>query len=277
MKKSKNKYITYVILIVFSFICIMPMLYMINTTIKPNSSLYQFPPQFLPKIAEITSENYSYVLKNSTFYLNFLNSLIVASLSVAFSTLIASSLAFVIARFDFFGKKLLFGMIVLTMMIPSLTLIVPQYELAAKLGVINKLSGLIPFYTAWVIPYSTFMIKVYIEKIPREFDEAVYMDGGSALSVFFRVILPLSKPVIATVSIFNFLTCWDEFPWANTVINDETKRTMPIAISGFFGQHQFTQWGYVFALSALSLIPILVIYISGQKYFVEDINNGGIK
>ena len=162
-------------------------------------------------------------------------------------------------------------------MIPGLTLIVPQYELATSLGLINKLSGLIPFYIAWVIPYSTFMLKVYIEKLPKELDEAVYMDGGTLFDVFFKVILPLSKPVIATVSIFNFLTCWEEFPWANTVINDDSIRTIPIAISGFFGQHQFTQWGYVFALSALSLLPILFIYIAGQKYFVEDITAGGVK
>ena len=253
------------------------MVYMLSTTFKPNGSLYQFPPQFFPNWKEFTLDNYNYVLQNSVFYRNFLNSFIVAILSVSISSIVASALAFVLARFEFFGKKILFSLIIGTMMIPGLTLIIPQYELAVKLNMINKLFGLIPFYVAWVIPYSTFMIKVYIEKIPKEFDEAVYMDGGNLFTVFYRVILPLSKPVIATVSIFNFLTCWEEFPWANTVINDEVKRTIPIAISGFFGQHQFTQWGYVFALSALSLLPILAIYIFGQKYFVEDINEGGVK
>ena len=253
------------------------MIYMISTTLKPNGSLYTFPPQFFPKLNEITFENYKYVLGNSAFLRNFGNSLFVSIVSVSLSSLISAALAFVLARFEFFGKKIIFVLIVGTMMIPGLTLIVPQYELATSLGLINKLSGLIPFYIAWVIPYSTFMLKVYIEKLPKELDEAVYMDGGTLFDVFFKVILPLSKPVIATVSIFNFLTCWEEFPWANTVINDDSIRTIPIAISGFFGQHQFTQWGYVFALSALSLLPILFIYIAGQKYFVEDITAGGVK
>ncbi|HFQ4497000.1 carbohydrate ABC transporter permease (plasmid) [Enterococcus avium] len=274
---KKKTWLTYLMLIIFSLICILPMVYMLSTTFKPNGSLYQFPPQFFPNWKEFTLDNYNYVLQNSVFYRNFLNSFIVAILSVSISSIVASALAFVLARFEFFGKKILFSLIIGTMMIPGLTLIIPQYELAVKLNMINKLFGLIPFYVAWVIPYSTFMIKVYIEKIPKEFDEAVYMDGGNLFTVFYRVILPLSKPVIATVSIFNFLTCWEEFPWANTVINDEVKRTIPIAISGFFGQHQFTQWGYVFALSALSLLPILAIYIFGQKYFVEDINEGGVK
>lgn len=274
---KKNKKTTYLLLTVFSIICILPMIYMISTTLKPNGSLYTFPPQFFPKLNEITFENYKYVLGNSAFLRNFGNSLFVSIVSVSLSSLISAALAFVLARFEFFGKKIIFVLIVGTMMIPGLTLIVPQYELATSLGLINKLSGLIPFYIAWVIPYSTFMLKVYIEKLPKELDEAVYMDGGTLFDVFFKVILPLSKPVIATVSIFNFLTSWEEFPWANTVINDDSIRTIPIAISGFFGQHQFTQWGYVFALSALSLLPILFIYIAGQKYFVEDITAGGVK
>ena len=144
-------------------------------------------------------------------------------------------------------------------------------------GRTNKLLGLVPFYVAWVIPFSTFMIKGYIESIPREFDEAVYMDGGSVFTVFFKVICPLASPAIASVSIFNFLTAWEEFPWALTVLNDTQKRTLPIAISGFFGQHQFTQWGYVFAMSVASLLPVLIIFICCQKYFVSGLQTGGIK
>lgn len=99
------------------------------------------------------------------------------------------------------------------MIIPGTTLIVPQYELAVKLKVINNLWGLIPFYVAWVIPYSTFMIKGFVENVPKELDEAIYMDGGGVFTVFFRIVFPLAKPGIASVSIFNFLTAWEEFPW----------------------------------------------------------------
>jgi len=197
--------------------------------------------------------------------------------SVLIAAAIASALGYVIARFEFPGKNFLFGFIVLTMIVPGLTLIVPQYELAVKLHVINTLSGLVPFYTAWTIPYSTFMIKGFVEGIPRELDEATYMDGGSVFTVFGRIIIPLAKPGIASVSIFNFLTAWEEFPWANTVLNDNLKRTMPIAISGFFGEHQFTQWGYVFALSVFSLLPILIVFICCQKFFVAGLTSGSVK
>jgi multiple sugar transport system permease protein len=217
------------------------------------------------------------VLSQGKFYINFLNSVFVSVLSVLFAAAIASALGYVIARFDFRGKKALFAFIILTMIIPGTTLIIPQYELAVKLKVINSLWGLIPFYVAWTIPYSTFMIKGFVENIPKELDEAIYMDGGSVFTVFFRVVIPLAKPGIASVSIFNFLSAWEEFPWANTVITDNLKRTMPIAISGFFGEHQFTQWGYVFALSVFSLLPILIVFICCQKFFVAGLTTGSVK
>lgn len=274
--KRKNLWIH---LILFSglVLVVLPMVYMVSTSLKPNGALYEYPPRFLPSLSEITVENYKYILGQGKFYINFLNSIFVAFVSVLITAMVSSALGYVMARFAFPGKGFLFSFIVLTMIIPGLTLIIPQYELAVKLRAINSLAGLIPFYVAWTIPYSTFMIKGFVENVPRELDEATYMDGGSVFTVFARVILPLAKPGIASVSIFNFLTSWEEFPWANTVINDNLKRTLPIAISGFFGQHQFTQWGYVFALSVFSLAPILLVFLFCQRFFVEGLTSGSVK
>lgn len=276
-KKTGIQIILHMLLIAGLSIVVLPMVYMVSTSLKPNGALYEYPPKFLPALEEITLENYSYILGEGKFYINFLNSVFVSTLSVLLAAVIASALGYVIARFEFPGKKFLFSFIILTMIIPGMTLIIPQYELAVKLNTINSLAGLIPFYVAWTIPYSTFMIKGFVENIPRELDEAIYMDGGSVFTVFAKIILPLAKPGIASVSIFNFLTAWEEFPWANTVINDNLKRTLPIAISGFFGQHQFTQWGYVFALSVFSLLPILLVFIFCQKFFVEGLTTGSVK
>lgn len=276
-RKTWIQIFLHIILIAGLIIVVLPMVYMISTSLKPNGALYEYPPRFLPALEEVTLENYKYVLGQGKFYRNFLNSMCVSVASVLIAAAIASALGYVIARFDFPGKNFLFGFIVLTMIVPGLTLIVPQYELAVKLRVINSLAGLVPFYAAWTIPYSTFMIKGFVEGIPRELDEATHMDGGSVFTVFGRIIIPLAKPGIASVSIFNFLTAWEEFPWANTVLNDNLKRTMPIAISGFFGEHQFTQWGYVFALSVFSLLPILIVFICCQKFFVAGLTSGSVK
>lgn len=267
----------YVLLIAGIAVVVLPMIYMISTSLKPNGALYEYPPRFFPKLKEITGENYRYILSQKKFIGNFVNSLLVSTITVFASAIVSSALAFCIARFRFPGRNFLFVFIILTMIIPGTTMIVPQYELAVKLHTINSIWGLIPFYVAWVIPYSTFMIKGFVENVPRELDEATYMDGGNVFTVYFHVALPLIQPGIASVSIFNFLTAWEEFPWANTVINDDLKRTLPIAISGFFGQHQFTQWGYVFALSVLSLIPILVVFISCQRFFIQGLTAGSVK
>jgi len=276
-KKTLYQSIYSILLLAGAILSTLPMIYLINTSLKPNGALYEFPPRFFPSMADITGENYLYIIQQGQFYMNFLNSLFVSLVTVAISAFTASALAFVLARFKFKGKQLLFGFIILTMIIPGITLIIPQYELAVSLKLINNLSGLIPFYVAWVIPFSTFMIKGFIENISTEFDEAVYIDGGNVLTVFRVIALPLASPAIASVSIFNFLTAWEEYPWANTVINDNARRTLPIAISGFFGQHQFTQWGYVFALSVMSLVPVILIFILFQKYFVTGLTTGGIK
>jgi len=278
MKEKKSViFFRYALLTIGVILSCLPMIYMISTSLRPNGALYEYPPRFFPKLQDVTVENYQYIISQNKFYINFFNSIIVSVSTVALAAIISSGLAFVIARFQFPGRKVLFGFIIVTMIIPGTTLIVPQFELAVKLKVVNKLWGLIPFYTAWVIPFSTFMIKGFMENIPDEIIEAATIDGADIFTVFFRIAIPLSTPAIASVSIFNFLTAWEEYPWANTVINDNAIRTLPIAIAGFFGQHQFTQWGYVFAMSALSLVPVILVFILFQKYFVTGLTAGSVK
>lgn len=281
LNNKSNKLVKHIcmygLLIIGAIISLLPMLYMISTSLRPNGALYEYPPRFLPRLKEITFANYAFIFSQEKFYRNFLNSLVVAVLTVTLAAFVSTALAFCLARFKFWGRKILFALVIATMIIPGTTLIITQYQLANTFNLTNKLLGLVPFYVAWVIPFSTFMIKNYIETIPRDFDEAVYVDGGSVYTVFFKIVVPLASPAIATVSIFNFLTAWDEYQWALTVINDNVKRTLPIAISGFFGQHQFTQWGYVFAMSVSSLIPVIIVFISMQKYFVSGLQTGGVK
>ena len=277
LRRLRANILRYLLLAAGTVICVLPMVYMISTSLRPNGALYEYPPRFFPRWEALTLENYEYILSQSKFYLNFLNSVFVSLSSVALAAAVSSAMAFVMGKFRFRGKKLLFGFIILTMIIPGTTMIVPQFELATHLGLVNRLWGLIPFYVAWVIPFSTFMIKGFMEGIPDEITEATYIDGASVWTVYTRISLPLAAPAIASVSIFNFLTAWEEYPWANTVINDNDLRTLPIAIAGFFGQHQFTQWGYVFAMSVMTLIPVVIVFITCQRFFVQGLTAGGVK
>lgn len=275
--KIKSAVVRYVILAIGTVIFTLPMIYMISTSLRPNGALYEYPPRFFPRWEALTLENYDYILHQSKFYLNFFNSVIVSVSTIVLAAAVGSAMAFVLGKFKSKPTKILFGFIIITMIIPGTTMIVPQFELATKLGMVNQLWSLIPFYVAWVIPFSTFMIKGFMENIPSEIMEASWIDGADVWTVYARIALPLASPAIASVSIFNFLTAWEEYPWANTIINDNSKRTLPIAIAGFFGQHQFTQWGYVFAMSVLTLIPVVLIFIVCQKFFVQGLTAGSVK
>ncbi|MBF1029199.1 MAG: carbohydrate ABC transporter permease [Lachnospiraceae bacterium] len=276
-KKRARLLFIYVLLAGGAILCIMPMVYMLGISLKPSGALYEFPPHLFPGPEQLTLVNFEEILAQSKFFYNFCNSVIVACLTVVLSAFISSAFAFCLERFRFRGRKFLMSLVIGTMIIPGTTMIITQFQLANFLHLTNSDLGLVPFYVAWVMPFSTFMIMNYISSIPRDYDEAVYVEGGDIFTVFFRVIVPLSKPAIASVSIFNFLTSWDEFQWALTVIDEDAKRTMPIAIAGFFGEHQFTEWGSVFALSMISLIPVFVIFITMQKYFVSGLQAGGLK
>lgn len=275
--KIKSAAVRYVLLAIGTVIFTLPMIYMISTSLRPNGALYEYPPRFFPRWEALTLENYDYILHQSKFYLNFFNSVIVSVSTIVLAAAVGSAMAFVLGKFKSKATKILFGFIIITMIIPGTTMIVPQFELATKLGMVNQLGGLIPFYVAWVIPFATFMIKGFMENIPSEIMEASWIDGADVWTVYARIALPLASPAIASVSIFNFLTAWEEYPWANTIINDNSKRTLPIAIAGFFGQHQFTQWGYVFAMSVLTLIPVVLIFIVCQKFFVQGLTAGSVK
>ena len=280
MKSKRGNWaalLRYLMLLLGAAVSALPMLYLVTTSLRPNGALYEYPPRFFPRPEALTIENYQYILAQSKFYRNFLNSAFVALTSVALAALVSSAMAFAMGKFRFRGRRLLFGFIILTMIIPGMTMIVPQFELATKLNLVNKLWGLIPFYAAWVIPFSTFMIKGFMENIPNEITEATWIDGASVMTVYLRIALPLAAPAIASVSIFNFLTAWEEYPWANTVINDTLLRTLPIAIAGFFGQHQFTQWGDVFAMSVLTLVPVVVVFVTCQRFFVQGLTAGSVK
>ena len=273
----RSAVLRYLLLAIGTVIFTLPMVYMISTSLRPNGALYEYPPRFFPRWEALTLENYEYILHQSKFYLNFLNSVFVSVSTIVLAALTGSAMAFVLGKFQSRPTRLLFAFIIITMIIPGTTMIVPQFELATMLGMVNVLWGLIPFYVAWVIPFTTFMIKGFMENIPDEIMEAAWIDGADVWTVYIRIATHLASPAIASVSIFNFLTAWEEYPWANTVINDNSKRTLPIAIAGFFGQHQFTQWGYVFSMSVLSLIPVVLIFILCQKFFIQGLTAGSVK
>ncbi len=289
MKKQDRKYVKkkpisgisilrYVLLLFGLFITIIPMIYMLTSSFKENKLSFSYPPKLFLSISEMTVENYQYVLNNQNFYRYFLNTVFVAFTTVFIAAVISSLLAFLFARFNFFGKRFIYAVIISVMLIPGLALLIPQFEMAVHFKLIDSIWGVILFYAAWVTPFSVFLLRGYIEdNIPRELDEAVYIDGGSVLTVYRKVIIPLASPAIAATSILNFLFPFEELGWAQSILKTDIKRTLPVAITMFFQAHNRTDWGYVFAMTSLSMLPVLIFYLLLQKYFVKGLSSGSIK
>ena len=185
-------------------------------------------------------------------------------------------MAYAFSRLTFPGKRVLLTAIVIGLAIPTMMLIIPQFLLARDLHLLNSLQGLVPFYVGTALGFNTFLLTGFFETIPRELDEAMIVDGAGPWRRYWSLAIPLSRPALATTVIFAFLGTWDEFAWALTVLNDTDVRTLPVAIALFQGQHS-TSWGLVFAASMIAILPVLVVYVVFQRFFVAGLTSGAVK
>jgi multiple sugar transport system permease protein len=255
-------------------VMLLPFIYMVATSFKQNALVLQVPPEFIPH--HPTTANYSDAWSSNKFGRYFVNSIIVALATTVCAVFLSSMMAYAFARFRFVGQRLMFGLLLVGLMVPTMMLLIPQFLLARQLGMLNSLWGLVFFYTAMNLALNTFLLRSFFQDIPRELEEAMVVDGAGPWARYWRLILPLSRPALATVAIFSFLASWDEFVWALTVINDPNRRTLPIAIALFQGQHT-TSWGLVFAASTIAVIPVFAIFLVFQRQFVSGITSGALK
>jgi len=264
----------YVLLFAAGFVMVYPFLFMISTSFKSRSLALGDPTNLWP--TSPTLDNYRQVLGTANFGRYFINSAVVALVSTALIVLLSSMMAYAFARLDFPGKRVLFTVIIVGLTIPTMMLIIPQFLLARDLHLLNSLPGLVPFYVGTALAFNTFLLSGFFRQIPRELDEAMMIDGAGPWRRYWDLAMPLSKPAVGTVIIFSFLGTWDEFAWALTVLNDVDKRTLPIAIALFQGQHS-TSWGLVFAASLIAIVPVLAVYILFQRNFVAGLTTGALK
>ncbi len=255
-------------------VMIIPFAYMLATSFKQNALVLELPPQFVPH--HPTTQNYREAWTSNQFGRYFVNSMIVALSTTALAVFLSSMMAYGFARFRFPGRRILFGLLLIGLMVPTMMLLIPQFLLARQLHALNSLWGLVFFYTAMNLALNTFLLRSFFQDIPHELEEAMVVDGAGPWARYLRLILPLSRPALATVAIFTFLASWDEFIWALTVINDPNRRTLPIAIALFQGQHS-TSWGLVFAASMIAIVPVIAIFVAFQRQFVSGIASGALK
>lgn len=259
------------LLIVGSVVMLLPFAWMLSTSLKTPPETFTYPPIWIP--SEIAWNNYTRTVSAMPFGRFYLNSAIVTA-SVTVLQILASSLAaFAFARLRFRGREALFLLYLATLMIPFQVTMIPNFILVRTLGWYDTYQALIlpPAFSA----FSTFLLRQYFRGIPLDMDEAARIDGASSFRIWWSVILPLSGPVLAALAIFVSLNTWNDFLWPLIVTNSERIRTLPVGLSTFQGQFK-TDWNLLMAGSVIAMLPMLLIYIVGQRWFIRGITLSGL-
>lgn len=262
-------WLLHLLLILGSTLMLMPFGVMLLASLMPKADILQRTV----RVENLTLQNYVEMFSVIPFGRFYLNSLIVAVATVILQILTASLAAFAFARLRFRGREALFVLYLATLMIPSQVTMIPNFILIRYLRWYNT-------YQALILPsafsvFSTFLLRQYFMSVPLDLDEAARMDGAGSLRIWSQVILPLAGPVIATLTIFNFQASWNEFLWPLVITNSAEMRTIPVGLSSFQGQYS-TEWHLLMAGSVVALLPVLIIYIFGQNWFVQGITLSGM-
>lgn len=280
MKKKRliGKIIYHVLVCGLGLVMIYPLVWMIMSSFKPTSTIFTTAGQLIP--TQFVFENYVNGWKGFakiTFATFFKNSLFI-SIVATMGTLISSSLvAFGLSRCKFFGRRALFVAMLLSMMLPAQVLMIPQYLWYQKLGWVGSYKPLIIPYFFAIQGFFVYQISNFIDGIPRELDEAAKIDGCSYYSIFFRIVLPLITPALITSTIFSFMWRWDDFLSALLYVNKTAMYPVSLALKLFCDPGSSSDYGAMFAMASLSILPSVLIFIFFQKYLVEGISTSGLK
>jgi len=252
----------------------LPVLWMLSSSFKPNTDIFQYPPRLIPETW--TWDAYTTIFTDPVKVRFFLNSYFV-SLSVTLLTLLVAVLAaFAFSRFEFPFKAALNVVIVSVQAVPPITLLIPYFGLIIFLGLYNTYPGLILTYMVFTLPYAIIMMTGYFNTLPRELDEAVKVDGGSSWTALWRVLLPISVPGLVSVGIYTFMIAWNEYLFALTLTKTVEMRTVPIGIQLLMGQHSY-EWNQMMSMSILGCIPVLLLFLFFQRYFIGGMTAGAVK
>ena len=257
----------YMILVVGAIVMIGPFLWMINASLKTDRDIQRIPPSILPNPA--TGTNYTRVVNAFPFWRFMGNSLVVSLLSTFLQLFLASTAAYCFARIEFKGRNLLFGLYLATMMIPLQVVIVPLFIEMRNLHLVNSYAGLL--LPTIVSSFGTFLMRQAFMALPKDLDEAAHIDGAGHIRIFFKILLPLTAPSLATFSVFAFMSSWNAFLWPLVITRGSQEHmTLPVGLSLLQGRYQ-TSWNVLMAGSVLTIAPIVIFYVFTQRWVVRSV------
>ncbi|MEV8239772.1 carbohydrate ABC transporter permease [Microbacterium testaceum] len=277
-RRSENRVtpgraLTYGVLVVGLIVWILPFAWMLLGSVKTQREILQRPPTWWPQ--EFTWENFGAWFGQLNFGQFFGNSIVVALFTVAGNLVFCSMVGYALAKMDFPGKKALFVVVMVTLMVPGVVTFVPLFVMVSSLGLVDSYAALIlPFVTT---PLGVFLMRQFMLGIPDPLLEAARIDGAGELRIFARIVMPLCGPPLATLGILTFLASWNNFLWPLVAAQTEAKYTLPVALSLYSTGQSATNYGLLLAGSVLVIAPIILLFVFLQRYFIQGIASTGLK
>ncbi|MEU0794989.1 carbohydrate ABC transporter permease [Amycolatopsis sp. NPDC005961] len=262
----------HLLLVPLALVFAAPLVWLLLSSVMSNAEINRFPPALWP--SRVDFSGYRYVFENALFLRWFGNSLIVSAVTVGSNLLFGALGGYAFARMRFAGSRPLLALMVATMAIPFQLTMIPTFLVMKKLGLIDSLGALI--VPSLVTPFAVFLLRQFFLSLPRELEEAAWIDGCSRLRVLFTIVLPLSRPALSTVAVLTFLSTWNDLTWPLIALNHDTVYTLQLGLTTFQGQHH-TNWAAVMAGNVITVLPVLLAFLGAQKAFVQSITSSGLK
>ena len=252
----------------------LPVLWMLSNSFKSNTQIFEMPPRLITET--FSFDAYARILSDPEKVRFFINSYVVSLAVVALTLFVAILAAYAFSRFDFPGKRIINVVIISVQAVPPITLLIPFFGIVVGLGLYNTYVGLILTYMVFTLPYAIIMMTAYMNTLPRELDEAVRVDGAGSWTALWRVLVPISIPGVISVGIYTFMIAWNEYLFALTLTRTVDMRTVPIGIQLLMGQHSY-EWNEMMAMSLLGSVPVLILFVFFQRYFLGGLTSGSVK
>ncbi|RCW77259.1 carbohydrate ABC transporter permease [Saliterribacillus persicus] len=270
-----KQYLLLLVAIIIMMVFLFPIYWMITTSVKPMSDIFSSPPMIIPETIQFDAY-YKNLIQDQSLLPYIRNSFIVAAGTAFLTLLLALPCAYALARFRLMWGNIFLLILLVTQMIPGIMMAMPLYILFSKIDLVNSYLALIVGNTTNALPFAIVIMRPFFLSIPKGLEEAAVIDGCNIFTAFFRIILPLTKPIILTVSTFSFLFAWGDLIFALTLATDEKVRPLTMGITKFIGQYG-TQWDQLMAVSTIAAAPIIIVFLLFQKHIVSGITAGSDK
>lgn len=272
--KITRRFFGYLVLVLIALSMLLPFIAMVSLSFSPSGEIFSYPPKLFSK--SFSFDNYKNVFASIPVARYFLNSLFVAVITTLGQVIFSTFAGYAFARLKFKGNGVLFLVFLITMMIPPQVNIIPLFFLMRELHLVDT-------YQALIIPgffggFGVFMLRQYFLGLPKDLEESAKMDGCNIFQTFYKIAVPLALPSIATLSIFTFTSSWNSFMWPLIITSSDNMRTLPVGLAVFKGSfREITLWGDLLACAVICTIPVVVVFLIGKKYFINDLLQGSVK